>query len=389
MNGPDNSRRRGRLVLIATGLAGLLLVVAGGFLLPRGLARFKAWRAERFVNEAYAAWQHGQIREAELSFIAARDLAPRHPRAARLQGRMLLQVRRRAEGRELYRQLLASQSGPERDETAQFYFDALLGSGWLEELVAFAAAEIPRLPPSRQAPWGAAVVEAVRLTRAAVAPGALANLPPAVRTLLQAQLRCNTGDPAGARTELARLRGAEVHGPLTTVAARLAADVGLPDQAWLLLVAAPTNLAGPELAMDELWLLLVRGHASMRLPVPLVSAAFPANLPPDALYRQLGRLLSAPPSAELAAALAVTLEPRTHDLTAEQVGALWVYWELSVPTTQQNPWRHALRDRVRAEVRPLEHDTFTLARYAGVINTVPLTRDSVLSLLAQVRAGDQ
>lgn len=393
VNGPDNSRPRRRLVLIVTGLVGLVtLLVAGAVLAPRGLARFKAWRAERFVNEAYAAWQRGQLREAELSFIAARELAPRHARAARLHGRMLLQVRRRTEGRELYRQLLASQAGSERAETAQFYFDALLGSGWLEELTAFALAELPRLPPSRQAAWGAAAVEAVRLMRAPDAPltpSFPADTPPAVRALLQAQLRCNAGDLAGARAELARLRGADLEGPLATVAARLAVDAGMPDLAWLLLIAPPRNLPGSELAMDELWLLLVRDRVPTRLPTQLVAAAFPADLPPTALYRQLGRLLSAPPSAELAKELAAVLEARTRDLTVEQLGALWVYWELSVPAALENPWRHSLRDRVHVEFRPLEHGDFTVAHYAGVINTVPLARDSVISLLAQVRAGDQ
>ncbi len=358
----------------------------------RGWHRLKARRAERFTNEGYQAWQSGRYREAEILFASAAQTDPGARRARLLLGRMLLQTRRLPEARQIFGDLLATEKGEQRLDTASLYFEALLGTAAFEELGRFCLAELPGLPPTLRSQWGAVVVEVARLTRQLPSPIAAAGPGPgdasnALDVLLAAQQCLNAGRRELALAWLARLDGHQLEGSLQSSAVRLVRELQGIDRARLLLNTVGRVLDESELAFNELWLAALGGPATGGVINPaLVATALPPPLPPRLVLQRLGRLLLCA-DAELPRLLAARFEPDAAGLTDEQLAALWLMWELDRAGQRDNPWSRRLSERVRFTVLAREPGDFTLRQLIAIVNSLPLSRDTVVGLLTRLPAA--
>jgi len=351
------------------------------------LASLSQRRTSGFVDRGYGDWQAGRLREAELAWRSALERDPGNRRAAILLGRMLLQQGRREEARRWFRELLAAASGPARAEVALLYLDALLSVGWFEELAVLCLAEAPHLEPTLGGFWARVAFEALRAT--AAAPQADEEIfslwPIGPAAVLEARINQRLGQPAAAIVALARARGHSLAPPLRFAAARLALELGQPDQARFFLNAAAERLSPDQIAFNELWLAAPRDGFSNDLMRRLLAQSLPPGLPSWERLRRLGELLSIE-----APGLAGVLDEHFRDdgdrLDRETVLVLWLQWEVSHPEKTPNPWQGRLVGLLGYPVLRLGASSLTPERFTALLNTLPLPRDTVIALLARVRA---
>lgn len=370
-----------------------VLALLGGVLyftgwIRTGWRQLTSSRSERFTNEGYEAWQSGNYRKAELLFASAVQTDPTARRAQLLLGRMLLQTRNIPKGREVFARLLATEQGALRRETTALYFDTLVGTGSFQELVRFCLAEMPGLPPALQSQWGAAAVEGTRL--ALLPPTGLASSgplpgaqPPALEVLLAAQQWLNAGQRDTAEAWLARLDARQLEGSLLASALQLVVKVCGVDRGRHLLALVGRRLDDSELAFNELWLAPANEIGGVDLSPRLINAAFPSALPPILILQRLGRLFrSANP--ELPKLLAARLQGEISGLSVEHLSAVWLLWELNRAGRRDNPWSGLLSARVGFTVLPRDPGDLLPRQVTGIINRIPLARDTVVSLLMRL-----
>jgi tetratricopeptide (TPR) repeat protein len=382
-------RRRG----VRWGLALLLLSTGAWFLreAPRtGWQRFKAHRAETFVDQGYAAWQQGQVDQAELAFASALRLVPDHRRAQHLHGRMLLQQRRLEAGRQIYARLLARQQGLARQQTASLYLDALLGVGWWAEIPFYAATEFPLVPLPERAHWSLLALESTRLARLETAEAGpmlarwQATHPPTAHWL-EVQLLLNAGQHDQARALLGQRRPPQVTGPLAYAAAALALELGDAGRAWLILQSDELALPPAELALRELWRRVRQGSITPAETRRLLDQALSAQTSPEAWFHVLGRLFTVPGGA-LPKAIAHQWGADAAQWPTERLAAAWLHWELGHRDLgpHLNPWAPELTLRLHHLPRPLPAGPLTSAQFLTLISHLPLTRETVVALVAAV-----
>lgn len=358
----------------------------------RGWHHLKVRRAGRFTDDGYKAWQNGRYREAEILLVSAVQADPGARRARLLLGRMLLQTRRLPEAREIFGGLLAAEKGDQRRDTAALYFETLLGTAAFEELGRFCLSELPGLPPTLRSQWGAVVVEVARLTRQTPTTSAAAGPGPgdasnALDVLLAAQQCLNAGRRDLALAWLARLDGHQLEGSLQSCALRLVRELQGIDRARLLLNTVGRVLDESELAFNELWLAGLGGKEEGRVISPsLVASAFPPALPPWLVLQRLGRLLLCA-DPELPRLVSARFAPEATGLTDEQLSLLWLMWELDRAGQRDNPWSRRLSERLRYTVLAREPGAFNVRQFTAIVNSIPLSRDTVVGLLARLPAS--
>ena len=382
-------RQRPWLTVGATTLAvaasGAILAHTTG-LTGRAWAEVMTWRAEQFTRRGYEAWQAGMIREAELALVSAIEMTPHALRPRLLHGRMLLQQKRREEGRRIFLGLLEQSTSADRAAVANVYLDALLATGWYEELARFARAEWENVSISQRPHWAAAALHGVRLGRLSPGPE-VALAPPAtvgyLDALLIAQLQLNAGRSDAALQWLGAVKGRDLAGPVRYAAMRLALDLGRPGSARSFFLGAALPLSRVELALGEIWLGTQQGELSSRQIERLLPQAFPAGQGQIELLASLACVLELdlPVLPRFLAERFRAEEPQLADAT---VAALWLVSDLNQRRGAANPWSPALQRRLGLQLISLEPGTLTSGRYTSLINSLPLARDTVIALLSRV-----
>lgn len=366
------------------GLAGAGLLVAVGALGLEPLWRaFAGWRAAGFVSAGFTDWQAGRWREAELDFKSATALDAKNLRAWQLLARMYLQQGRVAEARNIFsRMLAAAPDDQSRRTTAELYLDSLIGTGSFAEAAEFAAWEYSRAPTPAGTNWAAAAFHAARLARLPAGwAGRQADprVEPAVLALQSLGAAYAATGSADACAHLASAAATQLGWPLRVAGARLALALGDTARARIMLIAGPGGAEGAE---DLGTAIMLGRHTAPELR-RLAAQVFPAGLDEGSLITRLGALLPFE-SGELPEIIAATGNFQRRKLGADSLGALWLLWELNRPGRRDNPWTEALGEKIYLTPLGLVGSRLTPTQFVGLINSLPLSRDTVLSLMSRV-----
>lgn len=346
------------------------------------------YRSSYFTDNAYAAWQKGSHREAELAFDSAINLDSENRRAQLLYARMLLQIGKRAAGKDLFNRVLSAEKGTRWLETADLYTDALLGTAWFDELAEFTLTALPRLNYDQRMLWGSYAIEAVRLARLkpksdpTLGPS-LQNPPEALEALLEAQLRLNTGHKDAARLWLSFARGTEIQGPLQASLLRMTCDLGDTDHVRTLLNRSAEPLSLDSIAFNELRLHLTLSNTGPKEFETLVFQAFPEKLEANKILLRLSQLLFTN-QPNILPALAKRFESDTSQNAAEVLSTLWLIWEIDRPSLTDNPWLSPLNRQITTKIHQLGPGPFSAGKFIVVVNTLSLPRVTIAHLLTRV-----
>ena len=351
----------------------------------RSISRY---RSSYFTDKAYVAWLNGSQREAELAFDSAISLDSENRRAQLLYARMLLQIGKKAAGKELFNRVLSAEKGSRWLETADLYADTLLGTAWFDELAKFTLTSRTRLNFEQRLLWGSYAIEAVRLAR--LKPNSdptlgppLKNPPDSFGALLESQLRLNAGQKDAARLWLAVARGPEIQGPLQATMLRITRDLEDRDRGRTLLNGSAEPLSPDTMAFNELRLQQAPSSISAKEFEALVFLAFPQKLDANKTLLRLTQVLVTN-QPNILPALANRFDPNSSQNSAEVLSVLWLIWELDRANLTDNPWLTPLNRQIKSKIYPLGTGSFSAGKFIAVVNTLKLTRITIAHLLTRV-----